>query len=105
MLTTKINEKGYALLERLFNEYCEIIYGKHYPVTDNNIKTYYQEALIHYYGKDNFSDEDKIIKSFNNINEDEFLVYDYYLILHNELRMYNKLEIYNNALKNVNNNN
>jgi len=101
MLTTKINKDDYDKLKKYFDEYCMIIYNRLYPVTDNNIKLYFQD-IINYEYKEGLP---KHLEQsmYNNININSFEVYSIFFIIDGHLRFITSMIGFNSELNKIKN--
>jgi len=107
-MTTQLIKEDEELFTILFNEYCLILYGKTYPLTDNNVFNYFVDFYKWYWDKegshrivgylDNFSIEcDSHYFKLQNIDHVFNCIYD------NKLYVSSLYKSFNNYLKEINN--
>jgi len=101
MLTTKINKDDYDKLKKYFDEYCMIIYNRLYPVTDNNIKLYFQDIINYHYKGEIPKHTEQIM--YNNININVCEVYGFSFIVDNHLRLLSSMIGFSSELNNIKN--
>lgn len=59
-----INNSDWIYFEKMFNEYCLLVFDKLYPITDENFKRYYEESLLNFYNNN--------VRQYDFIFEDVF---------------------------------
>lgn len=100
MLTTEINIEHEILLERLFNEYCLLLYRKTYPLTDNNVFNYFLDFYSWRYKDQTDIMEKYFLNPIKKITKEEYSISDIYCIRNNRLWSDNIMKNYNEYLKN-----
>jgi len=104
MLTTKINKDDYDKLKKYFDEYCMIIYNRLYPVTDNNIKLYFQDIVNNSYGSGGVPDF-RLDTGYNEVNTNSFEVYGFAFIEDDNLNYLSSMVEFNLKLNSIKNDN
>ena len=104
MLTVNIKKEDKEILKKLFDEYCNLVYNREYPLTDRNIYNYYL-AFIQYYYADMFEhwvhNGAKIDLKKNSlyIRKSDNLKANYCCIINSSVQLKDHLEDFNKELK------
>ena len=48
MLKLDLNKKDKKYLTKVFNQYCQYVYDRKYPLTENNFKLFIKEVFLFY---------------------------------------------------------
>ena len=99
-MKTRLEDNHKILLEKLFNEYCILLYKRTFPLTDQNLFNYF---LDFYEWK--FRGDERILNTYFvipilEITENDFSISKIICISNNKLWMENLLRNYNEYLNN-----
>jgi len=102
MLTTKINKKALEQLTKFFDNYCKLIYGRTYPLTDNNLINYFKDVISYHLNKTGGALVETERVGYNVINENEFTKWGWYVIRNNKIHDIDYFIDFDNCLKELN---